>query len=318
MRNIDIKTLSLSGVMLALWFFSTGATAGCLENGYDSEVVTEYGGSTLSCPNNHQGCSITDIISGESCVITNPPDAENEPPTYTSIVINVPNGDYVEWNAYVSDEFGNLILDTDGNPVPDTDHPIDNIITDTATGANGCFQAFGTDQVSGIAGFQRDNGSYLSTKAASFCTDNNPEVTASAPPPPAEVEECVLASGTSKIIHGVTFSCPEVPDGETRTIVVSKDTTCTDTDMDGLLECSSVPDFGFTTNGDIDFNNVCQCVGANVATGMPSPTTEVIQTECDPDPENPTCVIGDDARVPVEILFQNPKCFTIGGVRKCF
>ena len=111
---------------------------------------------------------------------------------------------------------------------------------------------------------------------------------------------------------------PLVPNDETRTIVVSKDTTCGIDPNDGVYKCVNFPGFGFTDDdGNIDFNNVCQCVGPATAssTGDDLP---VLQVECDPDPTNPDGCEVDNAEVPVEALFQNPICFTVGGFRRCF
>ena len=156
----------------------------------------------------------------------------------------------------------------------------------------------------------------MPAKAISFCSDGIKEFAASPPPPPAVVEECVIPSGQSKEIYGVTFSCPFVGPNEERTIIVVDNTECDD---DGF-NCTSVPGFGFLNEftGELDFNNVCKCVGPAIPGAIPDPFG-VVETECDPDPANVDggCEI-IDAEIPVEVLITNPTCFTVGGFRRCF
>lgn len=297
MKSLEFKTFLLAGLALSAWIFSASVSAthlipaaGCVENGYDSEVVTPYGGSTLSCPSGYQPCTIENITDGQSC-------------TFIGGTIGI--------------TVNNKIITWTGNNLAEG-YKIDVVITDTATGANGCFQAFGTDQTGGEAGFYKDNLAPLTTRAIAFCADGNNDVTAVVQPL-AVVEECVIGSGLSKEIHGVTFSCPLVPAGETRTIIVSKDTTnCTNvgTAGDPVYECFPVPGFGFLGDQNtLDFNNVCQCVGGVASSGQ-----SVLKEECDPDPQNTAsgCEVGAEAENPIVVTIQNPKCFTVGGFTRCF
>jgi hypothetical protein len=310
MKHMKLKRLVGIGLTITGLAFSAEGLAveGCFddsEEGDTSSFVTPYGGADLSCPStdnaSYQDCTAT-IKNGQ---ITTSPGCDASALSITFSIDPADGG--LEWLS-TAEDFGKRI---------------DAALTDSAQGGKGCLYSFGTDRAAGKIGYQRSSGVFFPPTKAVLCSDGAAEVTASIDPP-AVVEECVIDSGQSKLIHGVTFSCPEVPDGETRTIVVAKDTETVLDEfgnpviVDGEILLKPVPDFGFTTDGNIDFNNICQCIGTATPGAPPSPTTLPLKTECDPDPEDPTCVIGEDARVPVEALFQNPKCFTIGGKRKCF
>ena len=300
MKYFDPKTFLLGGLALSAWMFSASVSAECVTAaGVPSAVVTEYGGSALSCPTGHpSGCLIGGLKNNSqgSCVLDNGDGTE-------AIVMATGNKE-IEWTAYKS--IGGVPIYDEGELIEDTEHGIDVVITDTATGANGCFQAFGEDQSSGIAGFQRDNGSYLATSTIAFCTDQKVEVTAVATPI-AEVKECVIDGGTgeSQEIWGVEFACANVPAGETRTIIITND---------------DVDDFGFSaagnTTGILDFNNVCQCKGPTVTAEF-----EVTEEECDPNPDATVnrCLYQTPVNnTPIVITIQQPKCFTVGGFQRCF
>jgi len=302
MKYFYSKLWTLTGLALSAWVISGPASAaGCLTApGVDSAVVTEYGGSALTCPTGHpSGCFIGGLKNnGEgSCII------DNGDGTEAMIIVN--GNKEITWTAYKSSG-GVPILDDNNMMIEDTEHGVDVVITDTATAANGCFQAFGEDQSTGIAGFQRDNGSYLATSSIAFCSDQKIEVTAVAPPI-AEVKECVVDGGTgdSQTIWGVEFACANVPAGETRTIIITNDDRA---------------DFGFSgpsnSTGVLDFNNICQCKGPTLSGDF-----DVTEEECDPNPDatvNRCLYKTPVSNTPIVITIQQPKCFTVGGFTRCF
>jgi len=341
------------GMAITALAFSSVSFSACLENnvstvtGYESEIVTEYGGSTLNCPSNHSGCTITDVDNDGYCIVPAIGEAntllieidiatvndpipalpgaiiwnESEVTTTENEIIysggiyqsgtTIPGVSFIDpatnteyfylakFNTSTGqpeqDEFGGLIR-ARGNT--------DATITDTATGANGCFNAFGTDQFTAIAGFERNNspGSVFDTKAISFCSDGVKEFTAEAPQPPPVQARCLIPSTgeTAFEKYGVRVTCPDVPDGEQRTIVISKDTEW----KDGQLQ--NVDGYGFfNQNKEIDFNNVCVCVGGDIAV--------IHETACiaDPSYEGPNkCTVEEGANVPVSVTYQNPFCIS--------
>jgi hypothetical protein len=195
-------------------------------------------------------------------------------------------------------------LDQNGDPIKARGNT-DATITDTATGANGCFNAFGTDQYTAIAGFERNNqpGTVFDTKAITFCTDGTKEFTAEAPQPPPTQSRCIVPStGEPLEIYGVGLTCTNVPTGEQRTIVVSKDTEI----VGGVLQ--NVDGYGFFNEetNEIDFNNVCVCVGGDE-------NTQLHEIACIADPayEGPNkCTVEEGANVPVSVTYQNPFCIS--------
>lgn len=293
MKNMNFRMLQIMGISLTGLFFSTQVpAAGCFDPGEPDTFVTQYGGADLACPS----------------------------AAFTECIITFKNGAVqtdgcATIDAVIDPDTGGVTWFTEN---PDEDDGQDAVLTDSAQGGKGCLYSFGTDKFEGMVGYATSPTDFFPPTKAVFCSDGFDEVAAIVQPP-AVVEECVIDSLESKLIHGVTFSCPFVPDGETRTVIVSKDTMCTENpDMPGELLCTPVPGFGFTTEGSLDFNNVCQCVGSAVPGIPPSPTTSILQEECDPDPANPEGCEVNNAEVPVEILIQNPTCFTVGGFRRCF
>jgi hypothetical protein len=174
---------------------------------------------------------------------------------------------------------------------------------------NGCFYGFDVDAAAGQA------GKVPSLNRLTLCSDGIYEPIPAPIREPAVVQGCYLQSGQTAVIHGVEVSCPAVPNGEQRTIIVAKDT---ETDLQGDL--TRPQGFGFTnTSGIIDFNNICICVGGSV--------DEIEEMECNPNPEVytdpaldglPECTISADSQPPVELSIQNPYCVTVGGGRRCY
>lgn len=293
--SVNIKMLLIiSWSITSITLSSQPIASGCFDPGENDTFVTQYGGADLACPTSS---------------------------VFTECLITLKNG------AITSESLGcqDLAIAVEIDPVTgglnwtsaaDPKDRVDASLTDAAQGGKGCLYSYGTDKEAGTIGYQTSDGDFFPTSKAVFCSDGIEEVSAEVSEP-AVVEECILASGTSQEIFGVTFSCPLVPAGETRTIIVTKDTECNPNDP---TDCSPVPTFGFTdpVTGNIDFNNVCQCVGPS-APGMPPPNP-VETVECDPDPNNQAggCEVGEDAENPVVITIQQPKCFTIGGFVRCF
>jgi len=320
MKYNNCRASCIGVFALSAWFFSGTVSAECLANvdpNIDSEMVTPYGGSALSCPTGYSTCTINDVFDGAECT-----GIVNQDGSTSIIRVAVDEENRLNWTSYdeVSGEPNVIQAGKFGG--------IDAVFRTNSTGGQGCAWSFGTDQVTGKADFLKSNGTFMPAKAISFCSDMKQEFTAAPPPPPAEVEQCLLATGQSKVIHGVTFSCPDVPAGETRTVLVAEMTTnCEDTgDVDPetgfpIFLCESNPGFGFTDEtGNIDFNNVCQCIGPLESMGGITPVAPVTATECDPDPANAEggCEVGAGAEVPAGVTFQNQTCFTIGGFRRCF
>lgn len=309
--RISNKTMA-AGLALAGLFFSGSALAdGCSNpfSGTDNSFVTPYGGADLACPSTGSGQTYKECeFTFKNGVV----DSMTLGCIELGVEIDgvsVTNG--IEWSSSAG---------VDGSGIPASDK-IDAILTDSAQGGKGCLYSFGVDQTGGTkVGYQRNSGDFFPASRAVFCSDQVEEVTAVVEPP-AVVEECVIADGESKKIHGVTFSCPEVPAGALRTIIVVKDTEC---DVNGT-NCNFVPGYGFLgpdgtpTQGTIDFNNICQCQGPAVPGSDPG-TFGVVSEECDlnPDSSPGDCVVGPGAEVPVDASIQNPKCFTVRGKRKCF
>jgi len=292
MSYIDFNKLLGTGLVVAGLVFSTQVSAnGCVDAGDNDTFVTQYGGSTLSCPSS----------------------------AYTECIVTFKNGNVTSETMGCTD----LSLSADIDPVTggitwesnslDPEDWIDAALTDSAQGGKGCLYSFGTDKNMGDKlGYATNNTEpydfFPPTKAV-FCSDGVAEVAAVVESLP-EVKNCILEAGQQKEIYGVTFSCDAVGPNQTRTIIVVQDTTCDE--FGG--NCTGVPAFGFTDGaGNIDFNNVCRCVGDSANSGgLPS------LPACEPDPEDPAGCEVIDAEVPVDISIQNPKCFTVGGKRRCY
>jgi hypothetical protein len=300
MKYINFRRLLVIGFTLTGLAFSaqTLAEEGCYSDPDMKDTFTTiYGGASLECPSagSFDECSVT--ISKKGI-----PDYSNCQGDLDVTVEIIESGEEdagkIHWTS------------NDG---------IDAVLTDSAQGGKGCLTSNGTDKFEGFAGYEKSTGGFFPPTKVVFCSDAFAEYS-SAAPPVAKVEECVIGSGASKEIHGVKFSCPLVPDGETRTIIVSKDTTCAG--FGTAQECSNVPGFGFTDDatGILDFNNVCQCVGGVGTSGQ-----VVDKDECDPNPDAdgllvPRC-IGENTEInnnPIVITIQQPKCFTVGGFTRCF
>lgn len=372
------KLMLAGGLAITALVFSSASFSACLENnvsgndGYESEIVTEYGGSTLTCPSNHAGCTITDVVDNGYCIIpanvvtnTNAllieidiaPDSVPLPALPGSIiwneweVVDSTIEDPVTYNAngyaggtyipddpvcvpgtncqqldsyYYAAEFDTSTAEPVGGPgnLVRARGNNDATITDTAQGAQGCFNAWGTDQFTAIAGFERDNqpGSVFETKAISFCSDGIKEITGEEEQPPPKQARCIIPSTgeTAFEKYGVRVTCPLVPEGLQRTIVISEDTECIeyldpqnpilgcklDSNNDPLIQ--EVDGYGFfNANKEIDFNNVCVCVGGDDAV--------IHKTACiaDPSYEGPNkCTVEKDANVPVSVTWQNPFCIS--------
>ena len=302
MKIVSFKTLLPAGLVLLGWVFSAQTLAsgqwhghgGCFDPEERDTFVTKFGGH-LKCP--------SDAYS--ECKVYFKHGQVHYKGHCDSINVSVDSNGGLNWN-----------IDEDGDGV-------DAVLTESSRHKS-CLYSYGTDQVEAVVGYQSSYNDFYHPKKAVFCRDGIDEAS-SIVHPPAKVEQCVIDFGESKLIHGVSFNCPAVPAGETRTILVSKDTSnCTDTgqtDPNGnpVYECDSHPGFGFTDEtGNIDFNNVCQCVGPLVSGGGSTTTFPVLREECDPDPSNPEGCSVVNSEVPVEIMIQNPKCFTVGGRRRCF
>jgi hypothetical protein len=192
---------------------------------------------------------------------------------------------------------------------------VDAVVTSNAKGGNGCLYSFDLDAASATAG---DPGNIRSLY---LCSDGEYE------PIPAPVEElppvasCLLDSGVPVDIHGIEVSCPDLDDGEKRTVIVSKDGKF-DVLADGSIDFTNftpAPGFGFTNQaGEIDFNNICLCIG-----GIEGTETEF---QCNPAPEFFTgpafdglepCTVNNALPV-TEVQIQNPTCVVQGGRRRCF
>lgn len=290
MKNANCRNLLLVGLSLAGLFCSTQTFAdGCFDPGVADTYVTQYGGADLSCPSGYTECVITfkngNITSkSDDCAIL-------------GITANVdPNTDGILWESdEVINPFG-----------------IDSEMTNSAQGGKGCLITHGTDKFAGTIGYatnpESDDDFFPATKAV-FCSDDEREVASVVVEDPV-VKNCILEEGEQKKIYGVTFSCDDVGINQERTIIVVQDTAC---DINGD-NCQGIPAFGFTDGaGNIDFNNVCRCKGNNTTSGgLP----DILA--CDPDPENPGGCEVSSAEVPVDISIQNPKCFTVGGRRRCY
>jgi hypothetical protein len=358
----NIKLVLTGGMAITALAFSSVSFSACLENnllvgvtGYESEIVTEYGGSTLTCPTNYVGCSITEVTNDGYCIVPSIG-------TSNTLLIEIELADGVDdplptlsgaiiWNESEVTTVENPITDIGGiydsgtipgesfsdpatgtiyfylakfntnTGLPEQDESgnlirargnTDATITDTAQGANGCFNAFGTDQYTAIAGFERDNnpGSVFSTKAIQFCSDGIKEFTAEAPQPPPKQARCLIGGETAFLKYGVSVTCPSVPAGEQRTIVISKDTeTYTDPET-GIMSLQRVDGYGFfNENKEIDFNNVCVCEGPDPDGG----NGVIHETACiaDPSYEGPNkCTVEEGANVPISVTYQNPFCIS--------
>jgi len=324
MKYIKYRALWISVLGLSTWFFSGPvAAAECLANNgvhtgtfvISSEIVTPYGGSALTCPDGYEnGCTIEDVVDGATCDVVNPDGSAS----YIKIKLV---DDFLTWKSYDvgPDEVVGTGDDTPNIIAQGEFGGLDAVFRKNGTGGNGCYWSYGADQVEASASFLKDNNTYMPTRSISFCLDDKQEFTAIPPPTRPEVKECVLLNGESKTIHGVDFVCDNVLPGEQRTIIIVKDTeNCVEEPAgSNTYVCDKVPDFGFRdADNNIDFNNVCQCIG------VPDPDTgsfPVLKVACDPDPEiEGECEIDAGAEMPAHITLQNEKCFTIGGRRKCF
>lgn len=298
MNYVNFKKLLGTGLVLTGLVFSTQAFAdGCVDTGDNDTFVTPYGGATLACPSS----------------------------AYTECIVTFKNGNVTSETMGCTD----LSLSADIDPVTggitwesnslNPEDWIDAALTDSAQGGKGCLYSFGTDKNMGdklgYATNSTEPFDFFPPTKAVFCSDGVAETTAVFEPTP-EVKNCILevdenGNSVPKVIHGVDFSCQGVGFGETRTIIVIKDTQNCDVNGEN---CEEVPAFGFTDlAGNIDFNNVCRCVGNDDNSGV-LPTISA----CEPDPEFPGGCEVIEAEVPVDISIQNPKCFTVGGKRRCY
>ncbi|MGI9318766.1 MAG: hypothetical protein ACR2QW_15670 [bacterium] len=309
MRYMKLKRLiEFCTLITALAFAAPSFADGCF-NPFDpltdNTFVTQYGGADLSCPSAGAGAGY------EECVFTIK-NGNVDPISTDCIALGI---DIIK----VSDTEGLIWESSAGEPnsVIPANKKVDAILTDSAQGGKGCLYSFGTDQSGGAVGYERSNGNFFPPTKAVFCSDGVAETTAVFEPTP-EVKNCILevdenGNSVPKVIHGVDFSCQGVEKGATRTIIVIKDTQNCDVNGEN---CEEVPAFGFTDGaGNIDFNNVCRCVGNDFTSGE---LPDILACEPDPeDPNGPGCEVVD-AEVPVDISIQNPKCFTVGGKRRCY
>ena len=299
MKYKNYRKFLAVGLSLAGLFFSTQTfAAGCYDPGVEDTYVTQYGGSDISCPAEYTEC----VVTFKNGNVT----SESGDCATLGITANVDvNTNGILWGS-----------DDSINP-----YGIDSEMTNSAQGGKGCLYVHGTDKFAGVIGYATNPASdadfFPATKAV-FCSDNVEEVAFVEEPDPV-VTNCTVpeVGGGSLIIHGVQFTCPEVPPGETRTIIIVKDDETFVDDQTGLSTLRPAPGFGFVEEGttNIDFNNVCECKGPPLIGG----SLPVEKPACDPDPANETggCEVVD-AEVPVNIEIQNPKCFTVGGFRRCY
>jgi hypothetical protein len=289
MKYINFRRLLVIGFTLTGLAFSaqTLAEEGCYSDPDMKDTFTTiYGGASLECPSagSFDECSVTiskkGIPSYSNCAAGVDGNVD--------VTVNIENDGRIHWTS------------NDG---------IDAVLTDSAQGGKGCLTSNGTDKFEGFAGYEKSTGGFFPPTKVVFCSDEITEF-AGVAPPVANVEECILDAGESKIIHGVTFSCPAVPAGEIRTIIVTND---------------EVPGFGFTDDetGILDFNNVCQCIGPADASGATGAPGAIAQVECNPDPEGeenenfPLCTV-NTTKNPIVITIQNPKCMVVFGAVRCF
>ena len=289
MGNRKFRLLSLIGLALTGLGYSVQAIAnGCYDPpGEPDTFVTQYGGADLSCPSAEYAECVVSFKNGR---------IHSESGGCADLEISVdidPVTGGVTWESFASPEDW-----------------VDAALTDSAQGGKGCLYSYGTDKNMGLLGYATSPTDFFPPTKAVFCSDGIREAAVVVEPPPV-VENCILEAGQQKEIYGVTFSCDAVGPNQARTIIVVQDTVCDEYGGN----CEGVPAFGFTDgSGNIDFNNVCRCVGDSANSGGLPPVPA-----CEPDPENVNggCEVVD-AEVPVEISIQNPKCFTVGGRRRCY
>lgn len=289
MKIRKLEVFFVINLVVCGFVFSAPAFAdGCFDPpGEPDTFVTQYGGADLSCPSaEFTECTVTfknGLIESESPGCTD-----------LAIVTDIdPVTGGVTWESF-------------SEPAD----WVDAALTDSAQGGKGCLYSYGTDKNMGILGYSTSPTDFFPPTKAVFCSDGIREASVVVQPEPV-VKNCILEAGQQKEIYGVTFSCDAVGANQTRTIIVVQDTTCDE--FGG--NCTGVPAFGFTDGaGNIDFNNVCRCVGDSANSGGLPPIPA-----CEPDPENINggCEV-IDAEVPVDISIQNPKCFTVGGTRRCY
>jgi len=289
-RKILFIGFTLTGLVFSTQTFATGwegPSGECFDPEVPGVLVTPYG-AKLACPSGYEECSVRFDSEGGNTNNCNTIEVEIE-------------GDLVVWDS------------TDADPSEEAPFgAVDAIFTKNRNGKK-CLYSFGSDTFEGLVGY--DEVEYYShgyhnnrPKKVVFCTDLLETGTRSLQPTPELVANC-------DEIHGVTFACDNVPAGETRTIIITKDTekvSAYDEYENYSEELRSVPGFGFLNDeGNIDFNNVCQCVG-------PGPTEAIPACNPDPNSTRETKCTNESSETPVNISITNPKCFSIGGFVRCF
>jgi len=299
MQKLPFKTLMYSIVGSAIFGISNIAWAQqCVSPLPDlmppeaEELLTDFDGN-MTCEN--LGAALKCSISGGAgdCISNTGPKGEQFTVTSSN------NGGEIQWSV-TSTVIGG----------------IDNVITDSAQGANGCLYGFRFDATDGRAGFLKSNDSFARVNQVEFCADLNVEPVLAPPPPAPVVQTCELDAGQSIFLAGVEIKCPfGTPGFNKRTIVVA-----TDTDASGV----AVPDKGFqNAEGEIAFDQfLCVCNGLgdtegelqcnpNLAFGdLPDATGEFAGLSA--------CIVEQNTDSTESVDFTNPTCVTSGGRRRCY